>query len=308
MITVKVSKPTIKKVEGILPTVAEFDAILEDVYADVDAQIEVGALTGIAGTEAYARDIVKLYYVGDAPAGVNIGTNTVCHGSGVQVTTYAVYYCERRAAYHPEDFKKRYGRYPYFYLRANGKTYHVHTMAGPYSYRLGRAGGHVGWDKKRDMFAFGLASFRHNFQVLMGVFTSRPKIPVNRYWYLPNLIYMDKVREIEAKYGMTIVSPPYAIPPASYAFSFHLPTPLMVLVVGTKCPRDTEAYIELWNAAKVNLIDPQKVTFPKGDSETTFTFTAIPPAYFMQGYFNINPVNSDMTVGYCRNLVPPITR
>ena len=91
---------------------------------------------------------------------------------------------------------------------------------------------------------------------------------------------------------------------ATYNFSI-LPSPLMVLAIGTKTPIKTDAYIELWDQNKENLIDPTKITFPLGEYETKVLFTAVPPIAFLQGYFNINPINSPMTVSYVKILLPP---
>jgi hypothetical protein len=178
-------------------------------------------------------------------------------------------------------------------------------MRGPAKYGLGRAGGYYGWDKTRDLFAFGLASLAHNFQVLLGAFSSRPTLPCSDEWHLPNLVFSEAVREIEERYRVKIVEPPVAVPPASYTFSLTIPSPLMIFAVGTKCPKSTKAYIQLWNSNKEDLIEPLEVTFDEGESETIFTFTAQPPMLFKSGYFNINPVDSEMTIGYVNVLFPP---
>jgi hypothetical protein len=101
------------------------------------------------------------------------------------------------------------------------------------------------------------------------------------------------------------VEPPVAVPPASYTFSLSVPSPVMVLSVGTKCPKPTKAYIQLWNSSMEDLIEPMEVTFDEGESETVFTFTTHPLMPFNKGYFNINPVDSEMTVGYVNVLFPP---
>jgi len=306
MFSLQVSGPKIKSVGGFLPEASELDALFESLEADISLQIEEGALSAIDLTSAYSREVIAQWYVGNAPKGLNLGNNTCCHGAGVQVTTYRSYFMERGAAHTPDDFRNRYGHYPRIYMREKGKTYEVHTMRGPASGGLGRAGGYAGWDKTRDLFAFALASFRHNFQALLGAFASRPSLPCSEAWHLPNLIHSKYVEDIERRYGCRIVRPPVAVPPASYSYSFTLPTPMMVLAVGTKCPRDVECWVEFWGPNKQNLVDPYKVTFPKGESETIFTLRAAPPAMLQKGFFNINPINSELTISYVRVLAPPI--
>ncbi len=302
---VEVAKPELKAVQGVLPKIEELDAILAKNMGTLDEIIGAGGATAIDLTSAYTANVISEYYVGSSPPGLSIGTNTCCHGSRVQVTSYRVYFMEQNAAYSPDDFNRRYGHYPGIYVREHGSTVKVHTMRGPAKYGLGRAGGICGWDSLRDAFAFGLASLRHNFQAMIGVFESRPSLPCRDSWTLPNLVHHERVREIEEKYGCEIVEPPFAVPPASYTYSFALPTPLMVLAIGTKCPRETRAHLEFWGEDKRDMVEPMAVTFPEGDSETVVTVRAEPPGLLQRGYFNINP-ETDMTVGYVEVIHPPI--
>jgi len=305
MYTLSVSEPKVKPVGGFLPEEREMDKLFSALESDIEPQIEEGVLSGVDLTSSYSREVLAQWYVGNGPKGLLFGSNACCHGAGVQVTTYRAYFMERGQARHPDDFAGRYGHYPRIFMRDRGRDYEVHTMRGPYNGGLGRAGGHTGWDKTKDLFAFALTTLKHNFQALLGAFASRPSLPCSEAWHLPNLIHSKYVEDIERRYGCEIVSPPVAVPPASYSFSFTLPTPMMVLVVGTNCPRDTKTYVEFWNANRQNMVDPYEVTFPRGESETVFTLRVAPPAMIQKGFFNINPVNSEMTVSYVRVMFPP---
>jgi len=306
LFTVQISKPTPKAVGGFLPKAKELDKMFEWVRDSIEPQIAAGALTGLDINIAYSKMVLSQWYVGNGPSGLVFGNNTCCHGAGVNVTTYRSYWMETRPAYSPEDFNARYGHYPKIFVTEKGKTYEVHTMRGPSKDGLGRAGGATGWDSTRDMFAFALASFRHNFQALLGAFASRPSLPCTEAWHLPNLINSNYVQDIESKYGCKIVEPPVAVPPASYTYSFTLPTPMAALAVGTNCPKDTNAYIEFWGSDKKDLVEPFAVTFPQGENETIITLRATPPALIQSGYFNINPVDGEMTVSYVKVLFPPL--
>jgi len=304
MYKVEVRQPTIKPVGGALPEMEELDAVFKSQHEFVEEQMKDEAATPIDILSAYSKSVMAEWYVGNGPKGLNLGNNVCCHGAGVNVTTYRAYFMEQRAARSPENFRARYGHYPRIFMREKGRTYDVHVMKGDRKAGLGRAGGTVGWDKTRDLFAFALASFRHNFQALLGAFASRPKLPCTEEWHLPNLVHSKYVRDIERRYGCDIVDPPVAVPPASYTFSLTLPSPMLVLAVGTNCPKDVTTYCEFWDANKKDLVEPFKVTFPKGESVTIITLRAVPPALVQKGYFNINPVNSEMTVSHVRLLVP----
>ena len=305
-VLVEVKPPVPKSVGGFLPNEDDLRKVWEDTLDAVLPQMNDNAASVIDLLSAYSKGVVAEWYIGQAPPGVNMGNNVCCHGAGVQVTTYCVYFMEKRPAYSPENFYQRYGHYPRIFRRQYGQTYQVSVMRGPYEQGLGRAGGFTGWDKLRDLFAYALASFKHNFEALLGAFASRPKLPCYEAWHLPNLVYAPEVTNIERRYHAHIVAPPVAVPPASYKFNFAAPAPAMVLAVGTKCPQDTHTYIEFWDSQKRDMVQPFKVTFPSGENETIISLRAIPPFMLQSGYFNINPVNSPMTVSYVKVLFPPL--
>jgi len=306
-VSVEVSPSKPKTVKGVLPPKPEEQA---EVFSENEGILSEMVAAGTASTvdveSAFAKDMVLNYYAGGTPTGFNLGSNVTCHGAGVQATTYRVYHMERRPARSPENFNNRYGHYPRLYMTDRGRTTRVGTMRGEKNHGLGRAGGATGWDETRDMFGFSLASFRHNFEALIGAFSSRPSLPCTEHWTLPNLVYSKEIRRRERRYNSTIVEPAVAVPPASYSYSFVAPTPMMVLAVGTKCPEETEAMIEYWGADKRNLVEPFEATFPEGDSETVFSFRATPPGMLREGYFNVNPTSGPMTVGYVDVYFPPV--
>ena len=238
------------------------------------------------------------HYATNAPKGLNIGSNVCCHSVGVQVTTYRVYTMDRAAAYSPEDFRNRYGHYPRLYVIDKKKgTSVVGEMKGNRKYSLGRAGGDYGWDKTRDLVAFALASFRHNFEALLAAFSSRPSLPCTDYWDLPNLVNDQDIASRESSYHAKIVAPPVAVPPASYTFDFMVPRRAVTFRVAVATPNETESYVEFWDSAKNDMAKPLKVIFPKGTSETWIRLRGFP---IKSGYFNINPVNSEMRVTYVK--------
>ena len=304
--TMRIQSITPKRVGGFLPKLEHKEKIFSMIEDALTPMLEVGDASAPDITSAYSKEVMAQWYIGNAPRGLVLGNNTCCHGAGVQVTTYRVYTMERRAARSPEDFRRRYGHYPRVYMTEKGRTTQVAVMRGNRREGLGRMGGDHGWDSTRDLFGFALASFRHNFQALLGAFADRPKLPCKEEWHLPNLIYSEKVEEIERRYGCRIVEPPVAVPPASYKFSFVAPTPMMVLAIGTNCPRDTKAILEVWDANKRDLADPTEVTFPQGESETILVVQAPFGTVIQKGFFNINPVNSEMTVAYVNVLFPPL--
>jgi len=304
--TMRIQSITPKRVGGFLPKLELKEKIFSMIEDALTPMLEVGDASAPDITSAYSKEVMAQWYIGNAPRGLVLGNNTCCHGAGVHITTYRVYTMERRAARSPEDFRRRYGHYPRVYVTEKGRTTQVAVMRGNRREGLGRMGGDHGWDSTRDLFGFALASFRHNFQALLGAFADRPKLPCKEEWHLPNLIYSEKVEEIERRYGCRIVEPPVAVPPASYKFSFVAPTPMMVLAIGTNCPRDTKAILEVWDANKRDLADPTEVTFPQGESETILVVQAPFGALIQKGFFNINPINSEMTVSYVNVLFPPL--
>ena len=80
----------------------------------------------------------------------------------------------------------------------------------------------------------------------------------------------------------------------------------MTLAIGTKCPRKTVAYLEFWDRNKKDLCYPVKVEFDEGETETIVAVRAAPGYLFDEGYLNINPTNSEMTVSYVDVLFPPL--
>jgi hypothetical protein len=303
---VKISKPEFKTIRGVLPpAIDEQEKIYSSIVDTLEAMVVENTSSYVEIESAFAKEMMATY-TGNGPSGLNIGSNVCCHGAGVQVTTYRVYRMDKASAGSPEDFKRRYGYYPRIYVTERGNTYQVATMQGPRSHGLGRAGGDIGWDTLRDAFAYALASFRHNFEALIGAFSSRPKIPCSDHWTLPNLVYSKDIVDRERKYNARIVEPPVAVPPASYTFSLTAPSPVMVLAVGTKCPREVKAYCEFWNSSKKDMVEPFEVTFPEGDSETIITLQGGVFTPVQKGFFNINPVNSEMTVSYVDLVFPPI--
>ncbi len=306
MFSVKIAEPEFKKISGPHPpTIDAQEKIFSNIRDILEPMIDSRTSSYVEIESAFAREMISTY-VGNAPQGLNLGSNVCCHGAGVRVTTYKVYYMERAPAYSPEDFRNKYGHYPRIYVTERGNTYQVSVMQGPQAYGLGRAGGNVGWDSTRDLFAFALASFIHNFEALLGAFSSRPKIPCNDYWVLPNLVYSKDIENREREYNARIVRPPIAVPPASYTFSLVAPSPMMVLAVGTKCPREVKTYCEFWDSSKKDMVQPFQVTFPEGESETLITLQGGVFSPVKSGYFNINPINSEMTVSYVRLVFPPI--
>ncbi|RLF58195.1 MAG: hypothetical protein DRN25_05525 [Thermoplasmata archaeon] len=306
MYKVKISEPEPKTIRGILPPLMdEQEKIYSNILNTLEPMITDNTSSYVEIESAFAKEMMASY-AGNAPSGLNIGSNVCCHGAGVQVTTYRVYRMETRAARSPEQFNSRYGHYPRIYITERGNTYQVATMRGPRSEGLGRAGGDIGWDKLRDAFAYALASFKHNFEALIGAFSSRPKIPCSEHWTLPNLVYSKEITDRERRYNASIVKPPVAVPPASYTFSLTAPAPMMILAVGTKCPREVKTYCEFWDSSKNNMTDAFEVTFPEGDSETLITLQGGIFSPVQKGFFNINPVNSEMTVSYVDLVFPPI--
>lgn len=297
---------TPKRVGGFLPTIEEKTKILELVEDALAQMLEVKDASPADVTSAYSKEVMAQWYIGRAPSGLLLGNNTCCHGAGVQVTTYRVYTMDRAPAYSPEDFRTRYGYYPRVWMTEKGRTTQVAIMKGNRPNGLGRMGGNNGWDSTRDLFGFALTSFRHNFQALLGAFADRPSLPCREEWHLPNLVLSEKVQEIENRYGCKIVEPPIAVPPASYKFNFMIPAPALILAVGTNCPRDTQAILEVWDANKRDFAEPMTITFPAGENETILTIQAPIGGFIQSGFFNINPINSEMTVSYVNVLFPPI--
>jgi len=279
------------------------------IYTEIESilgpMIETGTATGVDVESAYAKEVLATYATGIK--GLNVGSNVCCHGSKVQVTSFRTYYLEKKAAHSPADFNRRYGRWPNIYASTTEGYVAVQTMKGPAKDGLGRAGGATGWDKFRDAFAFALASYKHNFECLMGVFSSRPELPCSDEWKLPNLVYDKDIVAREKKYNAKIVEPPVAVPPASYKYNFAFPTPLVSLGIGTKCPKDTETYVEVWDEDKKDMTEPAKVTFPKGESETILNMqsNSMLPT-IKSGFVNINPVNSEITISYVNVYFPPL--
>ncbi len=303
-VTLEIKGPVSKAVGGFLPDDDLLRDTFESVVSYVSEQISTGAGSFGDIISAYSKTVIAEWYVGEAPPGLNFSNGVCCSGTKVQCTTWKAYWIDVAAAYSPLDFKNKYGHWPRIWCKENGNTYQAGEIQGPCEDGLGRAGGYVGWDKFRDLVAFALASFKHNFEALLGAFANRPKLPCNKKWYLPNLVYAPAVEDLEKKWSAKIVAPPVAVPPASYQFDVF-PTPLLVLKVGTKCPKSTEAYIEFWDSKKQDLVQPQKVTFPQGESETIFYLKSLLPS-ISKGYFNINPVNSDMCVSYVDVVFPPV--
>lgn len=295
-----------KKVGGFLPTGEMLDSIFNEIEAELEPLLKAGEATSADVLSLYTKEVIAEWYIGNAPKGLALGNNTCCHGAGVQVTSYKVYYMERNAAHSPEDFRRKYGHYPRVFMRERGRTVQIAVMRGNRREGLGRMNGDAGWDITRDVFGFALASFRHNFQALLGVFVDRPSLPCSEEWHLPNLVYSRHVQEIERKYGCRIVEPPVAVPPASYKFRFLAPTPMIVLAIGTKCPRKTKCILQVWDANKKDVCDPLEVEFPKGESETVLVIQAPIGLMIQSGFFNINPINSEMTVSYVDVLFPPL--
>ena len=302
---VRVEKIERKKVGGWLPETREMSEIMTEIEESVAPMLKVGDIAAADVLSAYSKAVME-WYVGNGPRNLALANNVCCHGARVSVTTYKVYYMEQRAARSPNDFKRRYGHYPRIWRYEKGEKVVAFTMKGDRKEGLGRAGGPTGWDKWRDCFAFALASFKHNFQALLGAFASRPKLPCSEEWHLPNLVCAPKVVELEKKYRARIVEPPVAVPPASYEYSWTIPTPVMTLAIGTNCPRKTTAYLEFWDRDKKDLCDPIKVEFDKGETETVVMARAAPGYLFDAGYLNINPTNSEMTVSYVDVIFPPL--
>jgi len=297
---------TPKRVGGFLPKLELKEKILSTIEDILAPMLDVGDASPPDVLSAYSKDVLASWYVGNAPKGLVLGNNTCCHGAGVQVTTYKVYTMEKAAAYSPENFRTRYGHYPRVYATEKGRTTQVAVMQGNRREGLGRMGGFNGWDATRDLFGFALASFRHNFQALLGAFGDRPKLPCREEWHLPNLILSEQVREIEERYGCKIVEPPIAVPPASYKFGFVTPAPAMVLAVGTNCPKDTRAILEVWDSNKSDFADPMEVTFPQGENETVMVVQAPIGGFVQSGFLNINPIDSEMSIAYIDVLFPPV--
>jgi len=302
---VRIERVERKKVGGWLPTPREMTEMLAEIEESVAPMLKVGDISPVNVFSAYSKAAME-WYVGNGPKGLALANDVCCHGARVSVTTYRVYYMEQRAAHSPADFHRRYGYYPRVWKAEKGRKEVALLMKGDRDEGLGRAGGATGWDKWRDCFGFALASFKHNFQALLGAFVSRPKLPCSEEWHLPNLVCAPEVVRLESKYHARIVKPPVAVPPASYHYSWTIPTPVMTLAIGTKCPRKTVAYLEFWDRNKKDLCYPVKVEFDEGETETIVAVRAAPGYLFDEGYLNINPTNSEMTVSYVDVLFPPL--
>lgn len=248
--TVSVASPTPKKgLSGVLPSIEEQAEWYKECEDILTPMIDAGTATPVDIEATFARRALE-YYVGGTPRNTALGSNVCCHGAGVHVTTYKVYKMEGAGAYHPDEFNRRYGHYPRLFMVDHGRTTRVGEMRGDKNHSLGRAGGLTGWDSTRDMFGFAMASFEHNFEALLGAFSSRPSLPCTDAWTLPNLVYSEEIERRERRFNCEIVEPAYAIPPASYSYSFMLPTPSMVLLVGTKCDQEVNTKCEVWNSDK----------------------------------------------------------
>jgi len=114
---IRVQSITPKRVGGFLPTLEVKEKIFSEVEDILAPMLEVGDASAPDVTSAYSKEVMAQWYIGNAPRGLVLGNNTCCHGAGVQVTTYRVYFMERRAAYSPEDFRRRYGHYPRVWMR-----------------------------------------------------------------------------------------------------------------------------------------------------------------------------------------------
>ena len=302
-VTVRVAMPVAKSgLRGQIPKPEEEARWYAEAAEILTPMIKAGTATGVDVESSFAKRALETY-IGGTPPGLNLGSDVCCHGAGVQVTTTKVYNMENNAADSPDAFNNSYGHYPRIYMVESGTLTQIGEMRGDKKAGLGRAGGLTGWDITRDLFGFALASFTHNFEALLGVFSERPRLPCTDHWDLPNLVYSKEIEEREKTYSCKIVEPAYAIPPASYTYSFGLPTPLMVLSVGTKCDEDVPAKCELWNVNKENLCDPFDVTFPKGENGTDLTFRTPLGSLLQRGFFNINPTRP-MTVSYVNVAFP----
>ena len=229
--------------------------------------------------ETFARD--QLFsFVANSPSSVNIASAVCCSGAGVGTTNTTVYFMERAAAYSPDDFNRRYGHYPNIYVAGSPQRV-VMVMKGPSIESLGRANGDFGWDSTRDLVAFALASFRHNFQTAMVAYKGRGHIPTTEPWMLPNLVIDPKVVSVERVYRSYIVEPPQAIPPASYTYRMWRPALVTRFTVGFKSPTPAVVGFDIWGSDKSSLARVEGIEVPKGDNQLTVLVRGAPRTGFL---------------------------
>ncbi|MBW2675401.1 MAG: hypothetical protein JRD89_18665, partial [Deltaproteobacteria bacterium] len=130
---------------------------------------------------------------------------------------------------------------------------------------------------------FALASFRHNFQVVMVAYKGRGRIPTGEPWTLPNLVIDPEVVSVERVYRSHIVEPPQAIPPASYTYRAWRPALVTRFTVGLRSPTPAVVGFDIWGPDKSSLARGEGVEVPEGDSELTVVVRNAPRT----GYLNV---------------------
>jgi len=288
-----------ERLEGLLPPRAEM--VFDKIKDTLKVMREVGEAPDQLIQESFAREMMKTYTV-QSPRRVAIASNVCCHGAGVQCGTYKIYYMDRKPAYSPEDWRRRYGSYPNIYLhdKATGQTITVGTMKGPSHEGLGRAGGYTGWTSDGDGFGFALASFKHNFEALLAGIEQRATAPTTESWTLPNLVLDPEIVQREMRYHAKIVEPPSACPPASYEVSTYL-VPRITYLIGIKTDIDSTLILQIRDiTTKKEYAHTDIIEVPAGGAVLKMHVRSIP---FVRAHIlDINPVDAPhgITVSYVK--------
>jgi len=220
-----------------------------------------------------ANDLSRTF-IDTSPFGVRLAANTCCNTARAFVTDGEVsYYNEIRAAYDPEDFRRRYGHYPRLYKSTKGTVVVVGSQD-----RIGRAGGIYGWSNDKNMIAGALASYRHNFVQSIIAYFKRPRLPLTTAWVLPNLT-LEETR-----------APEQFHPAASFTFRHVRPSMVNRYVVTATCSTPAKLGLEWWASDKSDL-GKAELELPEGT--TRFVARLIgPPFRKIAGYFTINVIDA----------------
>ncbi|MEM0067660.1 MAG: hypothetical protein QW632_04460 [Ignisphaera sp.] len=220
-------------------------------------------------------------YATSVPEELKIAMNVVCAGVGLKLTANRYYYVPRYvgATLPP-------GGLPVYAVGPDGRSEEVLRLD-----RYGRAGGDLGWDKYRDLVAFVLASFTHNFVPALIGFVERVRLPFSGAWKLPNIVLSETV------------APKQAIPPASFVFTFIPPAFSPAFIVEYSSETPVTFWFELWDADKRDVARVNHTEESTGDVKLVVVF---PGALLSSGYFNINVVDAPKGIVVRRVLtIPP---
>lgn len=218
--------------------------------------------------QASVLDLIG-YYIANAPEGTSVATNTCCAGAGVQVSGSALYRIDRYVG----------ATLPSGGVRVTkveaGKSEEIGRIA-----EFGRMGGPFGWAKGRDLIAGALASFTHNWVGFLGLFRSRPRLPLSNPWPLPNLTLRETV------------APEQFHMPASMAYSIWRPSFIKDFYISMRAPTPVKVGIDFWDPFKNDLARIDEVDVPQGDTVTRIRMTATIPTAGQRGMLTINPTNA----------------